>query len=419
MKIAVVGSGISGLVAAHKLQHEHQVTLIEARDRIGGHSNTQIVEEGSRPIAIDTGFIVFNTKTYPNFVRLLGELGVAWAPSDMGFSVRSEKRDFEYNARNLSTLFSQRKRLFSKRHWQMLFDILRFFEEAPALLDSNNELPIVPWLLQNNYSEGFIDDHLLPLLRAVWSADLEVAESFPAQFMIRFFANHGFLQLKDREPWLTIPGGSKTYINAMLARFTGQVRLGTPVVQLRRTPAGIELGFNNQPREVFDHVVLAGHADQSLKLLSQPTAQEREILGVFKYQPNEAVLHTDTQLMPHKKQAWASWNVHLDDQNYQGACLSYWMNQLQPLNTTTNYFVTLNYTDKIRSEHIIRSFNYSHPIFSLEAVEAQKRHSELINHLGVSYCGAYWRYGFHEDGVISGLRVAHKILRKSDIEAAA
>lgn len=418
MKIAVVGTGISGLTCAHYLGANHDVVLFEGRDRVGGHTNTVTVFEGPRPVPIDTGFIVFNTKTYPNFVRLLGELGVGWANSDMGFSVRSDRRDFEYNARGLSRMFSQRRRLASPRHWRMVMDILRFFDEGRELLDEGTEIPMLEWLRERNYSDAFVDDHFLPLLRAVWSANREVAESFPARFLVRFFHNHGFLQVKDRQPWLTIPGGSHTYVRAILSRFSGEVRTSAAVESIARSADGVVVRSNGAA-EQFDHVVVACHADQALSIVDDPSATESSILSAIPYQKNTAVLHTDERVMPKHRRTWASWNAHLDDEGVDGACLTYWMNELQPLGAELDYFVTLNREQAIRPQHVIRTFEYAHPVFTLEGVRAQARHAEMIDRDGISYCGAYWRNGFHEDGVASALAVVERLRTKQRLGAAA
>lgn len=409
MRIAVVGAGIAGLVSAHRLQRRHEVVLFDADRRAGGHTNTALVMEGDRPIPIDTGFIVFNTKTYPAFVSLLGELGVAWTESEMSFSVRSEERNFEYNGKNLSTLFSQRRRVLSPRFWRMITDIKRFYREGRELLEGGAEVPLFEWLRARDYSSAFMDDHLIPLIRAVWSASREIAEEFPARFLVRFFENHGFLQVDDRPGWLTIPGGARSYVRAILSGFKGELRLAAPVRSIERKQGVVVLRADGSEPESFDHVVLACHSDQALALLADPSSIEREILSALPYQRNQAVLHTDASLMPRIHRTWASWNVHLDDQGRNGACVTYWMNRLQPLGAKKNYFLTLNRTDRIRRESILRVQEYAHPVFTLEGLKAQARHEELIDHRNTSYCGAYWRNGFHEDGVASAIRVTDRL----------
>jgi predicted NAD/FAD-binding protein len=408
MKLAVVGAGVSGLVSAYRLGGAHDVTLFESEAELGGHANTVNVLENGRSIALDTGFLVFNTNTYPHFVALLAELGVPSAPSRMSFSVRSDARDFEYGGSDLGALYAQRRHVASPRFHRMVWDILRFYREAPQLLDSETEVPMRTWLERRRFSPQFIDDHLLPMLRAVWSARHDVAEEFPARVLVRFFKNHGFLDV--RQPtWLTIPGGSRRYVNAIAERFRGEIRCNARVRRVTRLAAGVEIATEDGSSERFDHVVLACHADQASLLLAEPSPLERELLPRFPYQHNEAVLHTDERLMPRLRRTWSSWNVHLDDAGTDGACITYWLNSLQPLATTQNYFVTLNRTHAIDPAKILRRFDYAHPVFTLDGVAAQARHAELIDHRSISYAGAYFRHGFHEDGVVSALRVCERL----------
>jgi predicted NAD/FAD-binding protein len=417
MKIAVVGAGVSGLVAAYRLGAEHEVTLFERDGRLGGHANTVDVEEDGRRIPVDTGFLVFNTGTYPEFVALLAELGVSSAPSNMSFSVRSDRRDFEYAGTSLGTLYAQRRHLASPRFHRMVWDVLRFYREAPHLLEAGQEVPLGAWLEERRFSEQFVEDHLMPMLRAVWSARRSTAEVFPAQFLVRFFQNHGFLSVRQ-PPWLTIPGGSRTYVEAIERRLRAGVRRSAAVRRIWREATGVRLLSDGSEAERFDHVVLACHADQALGLLADPSELERELLGKFPYQKNEAVLHTDERLMPRLRRTWSSWNVHLDDDGAEGACLTYWLNSLQPLAARRNYLVTLNRSAAVDPSRVLARFDYAHPVFTLEGVAAQARHEELIEHRHTSYAGAYWRNGFHEDGVVSALRVCRHLLR-SPLERAA
>jgi len=411
VKIAVVGAGVAGLVAAHRLQESHEVVVFEAEPRLGGHAHTVAVEGADRSTPVDTGFLVLNTRTYPNFIKLLDELGVETAPSDMGFSVRSDRRDFEYNARDLDALYAQRRNILSLDFHRMVFDILRFHREARSIYQEDGDVPIGRWLAKRRYSRAFVDDHLVPMIRAVWSARREVALAFPARFLVRFFDNHSFLQVENRSPWLTIRGGSKRYVDAIRARFRGSVRTAAPVESIRRSGGGVVVRARGLAPERFDHAVVACHADQALAIVESPSDVERDLLGAFPYQDNETVLHTDARLMPRRERAWASWNVHLDDEGQDGACITYWINRLQPLDTDTNYFVTLNRTHAIDPSKIVRTFNYAHPIFGLRSDAAQARHHEMIDRDGISYCGAYWRNGFHEDGVVSALRVVGALAR--------
>jgi predicted NAD/FAD-binding protein len=409
MRIAVVGSGVSGLIAAHLLSRRHDVVLYEAADRLGGHTATVDVPSAEGTQAVDTGFIVFNTHTYPNFVRWLRELGVTWQPSDMSFSVRSESRDFEYGSANLNALFAQRRHLLSPRFHRLWRDILRFYRDARELLDDGEEMAIEPYLRARGYSDAFVTDHLLPLVGAVWSSNKEGARTFPARLMVRFFDNHGFLRRENGLQWLTIRGGAREYVRAMAARFRGTVRLSSPVATICRAGALVGIKVHGQDIERFEHVVVACHADQALRMLSRPTPVERELLASFVYQPNHVVLHTDEQVMPRLRRTWSSWNYHLDEGGAPGACVTYWMNRLQSLPGRAQYFVTLNRREAIRPEHILGEFDYAHPFFTPAAAAAQARHDELIGHEGVSYCGAYWRNGFHEDGVVSALRACEPL----------
>jgi predicted NAD/FAD-binding protein len=409
VKIAVVGSGVSGLVAADLLSRRHEVVLFEAESRLGGHTHTVDVLEEGRFRPVDTGFIVFNTRTYPNFVKWLRSLDVAWQPSDMSFSVRSERRDFEYGSGGLNALFAQRRHLLSPRFHRMWRDILRFYREARELLDTGDEIRLDDYLRRHRYSEAFIADHLLPLVGAVWSSNREGAREFPARLLVRFFDHHGFLRTGPGLQWLTVTGGSREYIRAMQARFRGRVRLFSPVERVSREGTGAVVKARNHEAERFDHVIVACHADHALSLLDEPSPRERELLGAFRFQANAAVLHTDDRLMPRHRRTWASWNYHLDEDGGDGACVTYWMNRLQSIPGPTQYFVTLNRTQAIAPSRIVARFTYAHPFFTPGASAAQTRHDELIDHGGVSYCGAYWRNGFHEDGVVSALRVCERL----------
>ena len=404
MKIAVVGSGISGLVSAHVLSRRHDVVLLEADARVGGHTHTFDVPEDGRTVPIDTGFIVFNERTYPNFLALLRQLGVSWKDSDMSFSARSDRRDFEYGAPALSALFAQRRNLLDPGFYRMLSEIPRFYREAKGLLDEGSELPLLAWLEERGYSRRFVDDHLLPLVGSVWSSSSEGVRDFPARFLARFFDNHGFLEVGKKFPWLTIRGGSREYVRAILGGFKGEVRTGSPVESITRGD-GVTVKAAGQAPERFDHVVLAVHADQALRMLADPSPLERELLGRFPYRSNAVRLHTDERVMPRRRKAWASWNYFLDDAGQDGATVTYWMNRLQTPDTKRDYFVTLNRNGAVADDRTLLDVTYDHPVFSPGSVAAQRRHGELIGHRGTSYCGAYWRNGFHEDGVVSALAV--------------
>lgn len=404
MKVAIVGSGVSGLVAAHLLSPRHDVVLFEADRRIGGHVHTvDVAGAGGTSTAVDTGFIVFNRRTYPSFVRLLERLGVAAQESDMSFGVRSEARDLEYAGSGLLGLYAQPANLVSPRFHRMVSDIFRFFREARELLEEGPEVELLPWLTARGYSRAFIEDHLLPMVGAVWSSNRQGVEQFPARFLARFFENHGFLTVNDRPTWMTIPGGARTYVRAILAGFRGEVRAGCPVRGIRREPGTVILRPAAGEAERFDHVILACHADQALRLLEDPSPAETALLSAFPYRDNEVLLHEDEAVMPRRRRAWASWNYHLDDGDSPGASVTYWMNRLQRLPGPRRYFVTLNRGAAVRPERVLRRLQYAHPVFTAAGVTAQARHPELLGHRRTSYCGAYWRNGFHEDGVVSAL----------------
>ena len=403
MKIAVIGSGVSGLVAAHLLSPRHDVVLFEADSRIGGHVHTVDVPDGAGTMAVDTGFIVFNRKTYPNFIRLLERLGVEAQESDMSFGVRSERRDLEYSGSGFLGLYAQPGNVVSPRFHRMVADIFRFFREAHELLGEGPEVELLPWLEARGYSQAFIEDHLLPMVGAVWSSSRAGAKGFPARFLARFFENHGFLQVNDRPAWLTVQGGSRTYVRAILDGFRGEVRRSCPVLSIRREPREVVIRSPGSSAERFDHVILACHADQALRLLEDPSPTEVELLSAFPYRSNDVLLHEDDSVMPRRRRAWASWNYHLDDGDHPGASVTYWMNRLQRLPGPRQYFVTLNRSAAVQPERILRRLEYAHPVFTTAGVAAQARHTELLGHRRTSYCGAYWRNGFHEDGVVSAL----------------
>lgn len=426
LKIAVVGGGVAGLVAARELARAHEVDLFEADDRIGGHTHTVDVEVPGRasPLPVDTGFIVFNEHTYPNFCAIMRELGVASKLSNMSFSVRNEATGFEYNTTSLRGLFAQRRNLVRPRFWGMLRDIQRFFREAPALLESNDtSLTLEQFLVRGRYGRTFIDEHLLPMGAAVWSARPEVMREFPALFLFRFFANHGFLQVDDRPPWRVIVGGSRTYLGPLTASYAGRIHRSTPVVEIRReldASGGVQVRLRTRAgdEERYDRVVLACHSDQARALLADPTATEREVLAAFDYQSNLAVLHTDRRLLPRHRAAWASWNYHVTNPVSPVSTVSYYMNMLQGFEAEEDYIVTLNRSSAIDPSKILRTIEYHHPIFTRATVAAQARHADIDGAHAVHFCGAYWGWGFHEDAVRSGLIVARNIAFATDTPAA-
>lgn len=404
MKVAVIGTGIAGNVAAHHLNKQHDITVYEAGSWIGGHTNTIDVATEQGPLPVDTGFIVFNDRTYPNFIRLLDDLGVASQDSEMSFSVRRERPELEYNGSTLNGLFAQRGNMLRPSFHRMLREILRFNREAPALLESGRAgVTLGRFLNEGRYSKQFRNDYLIPMGAAIWSAEPRMMLAMPARFFIRFFLNHGLLSLDDRPQWRVIRGGSRAYVRKLVADHRGRIRLNCPVESITRLPDQVVVRAHGVPAEYFDAVFLACHSDQALRLLSDPSPAEREILGAIRYQYNEAVLHTDASLMPRRSRAWASWNYRLPRAGAGRATLTYHMNRLQSLDAHEQYFVTLNSKGSIRPESIIREIGYDHPVFTTEAVAAQRRKHEIDGKNRTYYCGAYWRYGFHEDGVVSAL----------------
>lgn len=410
MRIAIVGSGVSGLVAARELAREHQIEVFESGSHVGGHVHTHDLEIDGRSVRVDSGFIVFNDKTYPGFCALLRELGVESRASDMGLSIRCERTGFEYNGRDLDTVFAQRSNVLSPTFHHMLLQILRFHREAPELLESGSELTVREWLDAKRYGRRFRTHYLEPMAAAIWSAPLADVQAFPARFLARFLHNHGMLQVEGRPQWRTVVGGSKAYVAPLTAGFRDRIRLNAPVRTIVRRAADVEVVLESGERRVFDQVVIATHTDTALQMLAAPTRAEREVLGAIRYQSNEAVLHTDASLMPKRKKCWASWNCHLPDPAKSSAsapvAVTYWMNQLQGLDTETQVFVTLNRAEAVAPDKVLRRMQYSHPQFALESPAAQARRDELQGVQRTWYCGAYWGFGFHEDGLQSGLAVA-------------
>lgn len=403
MKIAIVGTGISGLTAAHILHRNHEITVFEANGRIGGHTDTVEVAEAERSVAVDTGFIVFNDRNYPRFERLLQRLGVAWQPSSMTFSVSDEAGDFEYNGSSPNGLFAKRAHLATPWFHRMVADLVRFNRDARALLASREDPSLRGWLRDRGYSPAFVERLIVPQAAAVWSADPEQMWRFPARFLAEFFDNHGMLGFTSRPRWRTIRGGSRRYVEKLVASLA-DVRLDTPVHAIARHDDHVEVDGQR-----FDEVVIAAHADQALSMLDDPSDREHEILGAFPYQPNEAVLHTDRRLLPKRRRAWASWNYHLLDEPTGLPTVTYHMNRLQNLEARAEFCVTLNRTAAIDPATIIRRIPYAHPVYTTAGVAAQARHHEISGRNRTHFCGAYWGWGFHEDGVRSAVRVAERL----------
>jgi predicted NAD/FAD-binding protein len=403
VKIAIVGSGIAGNVAAYHLHREHDITVFEAGDHVGGHTHTHEIEHEGRRVAVDTGFIVCNDRTYPNFLALMGELGVELQPSDMSFSVQCAATGLEYNGTTLNTLFAQRRNLVRPAFWRMIQDILRFNRTAPRLLDWRSDSVLLgEYLETQGYSPQFVEHYILPMGAAIWSAGTEALRRMPARYFVRFFHNHGMLTVDDRPQWRTVRGGSARYVEKLTAPFRDRIRLRTAVESVRRTAAGVFVKPAGGEPERFDRVFFACHSDQALRLLADARPEEREVLGAIRYQRNDVALHTDISVLPRRRRAWAAWNYHVVDSASERVAVTYHMNILQRLGTRTPLLVSLN-LDRIDSKHIIRQMSYEHPVFTREAVAAQARQSEINGADRAYFCGAYWRYGFHEDGVVSAL----------------
>ncbi|GLS83719.1 NAD(P)/FAD-dependent oxidoreductase [Paraferrimonas haliotis] len=411
-RFAVIGSGVSGLVAAHLLNREHDVHVFEANDYIGGHTATIDVETEQGPWAIDTGFIVFNDRTYPNFEKLLGQLEVASKPTEMSFSVQNLNSGLEYNGHSISTLFAQKRNWLNPRFWGFLKEILRFNKLAKQVFaqgELDAEQTLGEFLSQHRFSDFFCEHYILPMGAAIWSSSLEAMKDFSILFFVRFFENHGLLNIADRPQWYVIEGGSRSYIDPLIKGFKDKVHLNTPVKAVRRLADGVELVLGNGEVQRFDEVVLACHSDQALAMLEDASDTERNILSKMEYRNNEVVLHQDEAMLPKAKAAWAAWNYRLDGDSERLAAVTYHMNRLQRLPEQAPCFcVTLNQTEAINPDKIVRSFNYSHPVFTKESMNSQLRRTEICGQNRTHFAGAYWYNGFHEDGVRSAVDVANR-----------
>jgi predicted NAD/FAD-binding protein len=409
MKVAVVGAGVSGLVVAHLLHPAHEVTVFETNGYAGGHTNTIRVDTPNETHEVDTGFIVFNDRNYPNFERLLGRVGVAWQPSTMSFSVSDGVGDFEYSSGSPNGLFAKRAHLVTPWFHRMVADLARFNRAARELLDDHApDVSLRAWLEHHRFSRTFIERLIVPQASAVWSAAPRQMWSFPARFLAEFFDNHGMLSVRGRPSWRTVRGGSARYVEALTRPFSHRLRLRTPVQEVTRHHDHVLVKPRGGEAERFDEVVLATHSDQALALLADASGREREILGAIPYQPNEAVLHTDARMLPRRRRAWASWNYHLLPEPKPASTVTYHMNRLQSLRAEREFCVTLNHSERIDPARVIRRISYAHPVYTEAGVRAQARVGEIDGRNRTHFCGAYWGWGFHEDGVVSALRVGER-----------
>lgn len=416
-KIAIIGSGISGLLSGYLLSRRHDVSVFEAKNEIGGHTATKIVTAPEGQIAVDTGFIVFNDRTYPNFLKLLAQLDVTYQPTDMGFSVACQDTGFEYSGTSLNGLFAQRKNILSRSHWRLLKEIVQFNAACTQLYKDNcipEDQSLGDYLRLNGYSERFIHFYILPMVSAIWSSPIGAAAAMPLVFFVRFFHNHGLLTVTQQPQWYTIKGGSHQYLQPITENYRDTIYTNCPVLNIKRNADSVLVNTARFGEQFFDEVIFACHSDQALKLLTDPSSAEYDILSAIPYQSNQVVLHSDIRLLPKLRRSWASWNymyLHSGEHDHasESAALTYNMNILQKLNSATTFCVSVNAGEAIDPEKVYGEYHYSHPMFTRESVAAQERWAEIsgINH--THFCGAYWRNGFHEDGVVSAIRVAEML----------
>ena len=433
MRIAIIGSGISGLTLAHHLYKNHDITVFEANSHIGGHTHTHAIDLFGESYQVDTGFIVFNDRTYPHFNQLLDELKVPWQPSSMSFSVRNEATGLEYNGTTINSLFSQRRNFFKPSFYGMISDILRFNKESLALLEAGDEISLGDYLTQNHYKPLFINNYIVPMGAAIWSTDAAQMMDFPARFLVRFFHHHGMLTVNNRPQWRTIAGGSARYVEALTEPFKTKIKLNTPVASVRRLKDSVLLKPQHGEELTFDYVFFACHSDQALSMLDgNASAAEREILGAIPYQENSIYLHHDRSLLPKRKLAWAAWNYHVTDHKSSLASnkvqvinhlpvtnkvqVTYNMNILQNLKSPEPILVTLNHTNLINPAKVIKRLKYMHPVYTIAGAAAQARHAEISGVNRTGYAGAYWRNGFHEDGVASALTALKHFKNSLNVE---
>jgi uncharacterized protein len=406
MKIAIIGAGVSGLVSAWILARRHEVVVYEKAERIGGHTHTHDVDQDGRSYRVDSGFIVFNERNYPNLCRIFDALGVASKPTDMSFGVKVEASGLEYNATNLDRLFAQRRNLFRPSFLKMVRDITRFFREAPAVLEDPKESrSLGEYLDDNRYSEAFLRDHMLPIAASLWSTSAHKVRDFPIVSIVEFFANHRMLQVDDRPQWRVVVGGSDSYLAPLTESFASRIRTSAGVSSISREDDGVQIKTENGDSERFDEVVIAAHSDQALRMLSDADDLEKAVLGDMPYQDNDVILHTDEAVMPRRKKAWAAWNYFVPEAAERSASVTYDMNILQGLQSSRDFLVSLNRRPDIDPARVHAEMTYHHPLFNAASVAAKKRFAEMSGRRRTHFCGAYWGHGFHEDGVKSALRV--------------
>ncbi|MDO6546236.1 NAD(P)/FAD-dependent oxidoreductase [Pseudoalteromonas carrageenovora] len=411
-KIAIIGSGVSGLTAAHLLHKHYDVTVFEKNDYIGGHTATVDVTIRGAKYAIDTGFIVFNDRTYPYFEKLLARIGIDKQPTQMSFSVHNDATGFEYNGHTFTSLFAQRRNIFRPKFWRLLYDIVKFNKVCKAIYeqgDYKQEHSLGELLNEHGFNDFFKYHYILPMGAAIWSTSIKEMENVGVEFFVKFFFNHGLLDITNRPQWFVIPGGSREYINPLIKGFADKIKLNSNIESVIRTNDKAIIEFANGDKDEFDKVIFACHSDQALSLLGDATAQEQSVLGAIAYTENSVVLHTDTSLLPDRKAAWASWNYLLNNNTDKAAVVTYQMNILQGIASDTQFCVTLNHLQGIEQSKILREFTYHHPVFNQSSIAAQKQKHSIDGQNNSYFCGAYWYNGFHEDGVRSGVDVAKQL----------
>ena len=410
-RIAIIGSGVSGLTAAYLLSKKHHVTVFEKNDRIGGHTATVDIEKDGEKLAIDTGFIVFNDKTYPNFLALLSEIGISKQATEMSFSVHNCQTGLEYNGHNLNTLFAQRRNIFRPKFWRLVKEILRFNKLCKTIFAQQSYqdgYTLGKFLTENEFSDFFAEHYILPMGAAIWSSSLSQMEDFDLKFFIQFFHHHGLLNVADRPQWYIIPKGSRSYLAPLCEPFKDNIKLSANITGITRHNEQVDLHFGDLPSETFDEVVIACHSDEAMALISDPSENEKSVLSAMPYSENNVVLHTDETLLPHREKAWASWNYQLSADRHKAASVTYNMNILQGLSSDNTFCVTLNQKDDIDPKKILQEFTYHHPIFSAQSIKAQQQRHLICGQRHTHFAGAYWYSGFHEDGVRSAVDVARR-----------